>query len=366
METLSMFRLHAALVLPALSLLVLGLNGQDAETKKEVAKKTATSLIVGSAAPPLTLAKTVKGAEPKAEDRSKTYVVEFWATWCPPCRTSIPHLTELQKKHPKIPFIGVTDEDIKDVEPFVADMGTKMDYIVVLDKNKETNKDWMQAAGEEGIPAAFVVVEGKIAFIGHPMSPEFESTLKQVSMGKFDMAAAIRKGAMQARLKQTQMEAINLIRSGNADAAIKVLDTAISADADSETSLGALKFQILVFAKKEPEAIAYATKMTETFLKNDGEAMNRFAWNFIDPARQKMPPALHVKLASIMAQGADKASDGKNPNFIDTLALAQFLSGKKAEAIKTQERAISLAGSSSKLAEELKKRLEDFKKADKD
>jgi hypothetical protein len=35
METLSMFRLHAALVLPALSLLVLGLNGQDAETKKE-------------------------------------------------------------------------------------------------------------------------------------------------------------------------------------------------------------------------------------------------------------------------------------------------------------------------------------------
>jgi tetratricopeptide (TPR) repeat protein len=198
------------------------------------------------------------------------------------------------------------------------------------------------------------------------MSPEFESTLKQVSMGKFDMAAAIRKGAMQARLKQTQMEAITLIRSGNADAAIKVLDTAISADADSETSLGALKFQILVFAKKEPEAIAYATKMTETFLKNDGEAMNRFAWNFIDPARQKMPPALHVKLASIMAQGADKASDGKNPNFIDTLALAQFLSGKKAEAIKTQERAISLAGSSPKLAEELKKRLEDFKKADKD
>ena len=361
-----MFRFQAALVMPALTLMVLGLNGQDAETKKEVEKKPATLLVVGSAAPPLSLAKTVKGKEPKPEDRSKSYVVEFWATWCPPCRTSIPHLTELQKKHPKIPFIGVTDEDIKDVEPFVADMGAKMDYIVALDKNKETNKDWMQAAGEEGIPAAFIVVEGKIAFIGHPMSPEFESTLQQVSTGKFDMAAAIRKGAMQAKLKQTQTEAITLIRANKADEAIKVLDKAIEADAETESMLGGLKFQILVFSKKEPEALAYATKMSETFLKSDPKALNEFAWRFIDPSRQKMPPALNIKLAVVLSEAADKASGGKEPNIIDTLALALFLSGKKAEAIKTQERAISFAGKSGRLAEDLKKRLDEFKKSDKE
>lgn len=361
-----MIRLQATLVLPILTLLVLGLNGQDAETKKEVAQKPATSLTVGADAPPLTLAKTVKGTEPKASDRSKTYVVEFWATWCPPCRTSIPHLTDLQKKYPKIPFIGVTDEEAKDVEPFVKDMGAKMEYTVVLDKDRETTKSWMHAAGEEGIPAAFVVVEGKVAFIGHPMNPEFESTLQQVSTGKFDMASAIRKGAVQARLKQTQTEAISLIRANKADDAIKVLDKAIEADAETEPALGSLKFQILVFSKKEGESLAYATKMSQTFLKDNPKALNEFAWRFIDPARLKMPPALNVKLALILSEAANKASGGKDPNLIDTLALAQYLSGQKAEAIKTQERAISLAGNSPKLVEELKKRLDDFKKADKD
>ena len=36
-------------------------------------------------------------------------VVEFWATWCGPCRTSIPHLIELQKKFKDVMFVGISD-----------------------------------------------------------------------------------------------------------------------------------------------------------------------------------------------------------------------------------------------------------------
>jgi thiol-disulfide isomerase/thioredoxin len=39
----------------------------------------------------------VKGGPVKLQ-KGNIYVVEFWATWCPPCRVSIPHLTKLQKK----------------------------------------------------------------------------------------------------------------------------------------------------------------------------------------------------------------------------------------------------------------------------
>lgn len=47
--------------------------------------------------------------EPKIEGKFR--VVEFWATWCGPCKRSIPHLNELSKKFKKdIVFIGVTDE----------------------------------------------------------------------------------------------------------------------------------------------------------------------------------------------------------------------------------------------------------------
>lgn len=354
--------LRFTIPLAACVALALGIRAQDTEDKKDAPAKPKSSLAVGDSAPPLTLAKTVKGKEPKAEDRSKTYVVEFWATWCPPCRTSIPHLTELQKKHPKIPFIGVTDEEEKDVEPFVKDMGAKMDYTVVIDKDRATNAAWMQAAGEEGIPAAFVVVEGKVAFIGHPMNPEFEQTLTQVSAGKFDLAAAVKKGAVKARLKQAQVEAISLIRSGKADEAVKALDKAFEIDPEAEKTLGPLKFQILVFTKKEPEALAYAGKMTTTFMKDEPEQLNRFAWNFIDPARTKNPTAFHAKVAVILAEAADKAASGKDANILDTLALARFHSGDKPGAVKTQEQAIKVAGDGPKTAE-MRKRLEEFRKA---
>src|SRR5580765_191909 len=54
---------------------------------------------LGDTAAELKIAHWVKG-EPVhvASGDHNIYVVEFWATWCPPCRASIPHLTELQKR----------------------------------------------------------------------------------------------------------------------------------------------------------------------------------------------------------------------------------------------------------------------------
>src|SRR5690242_17128293 len=116
---------------------------------------------LGMAAPALNVAEWVKGnAVDLKEGKGKNiYVLEFWATWCPPCRTSIPHLTELQKKFKDkdVVIIGISDEASGVVKPFVGKMGAKMQYTVAVDKNDKTSAAYMGAFGINGIPHAFVV-----------------------------------------------------------------------------------------------------------------------------------------------------------------------------------------------------------------
>ena len=83
---------------------------------------------VGDPAPKLDVKSFVKGEPIKSLEPGKLYVVEFWATWCGPCRVSIPHLTELQKKHVDVVFIGVSiwEHDQNAVKPFVDTMGDRL------------------------------------------------------------------------------------------------------------------------------------------------------------------------------------------------------------------------------------------------
>src|ERR1700722_11724957 len=101
-------------------------------------------LSVGDPAPKLEVKEFVKGKEVTKFEKGKVYVVEFWATWCPPCKTSIPHLTELQKKNKNVTFIGVSvferDAAAAAVKPFVKEMGDKMDYLVAIDSVPEGGK----------------------------------------------------------------------------------------------------------------------------------------------------------------------------------------------------------------------------------
>jgi len=97
--------------------------------------------------------------------KGKIVVLEFWATWCGPCRKSVPHMIELNKKYAGqgVVFIGLTDELRDKVEPFAKEM--KMDYAV--GGGSQTLKQY----GVEGIPTAFIIApSGEIAWKGHPLT----------------------------------------------------------------------------------------------------------------------------------------------------------------------------------------------------
>jgi len=115
-----------------------------------------------------------------SEFGQKVFVLEFWATWCPPCRNSIPHLSEMQQKYKNdVTFVGITSEDVQTATDFVKQMGNKMEYTVCVD-NGVANTHYMQQFGIQGIPHAFIVgKDRKIAWHGHPMEGEFNSMLQK-------------------------------------------------------------------------------------------------------------------------------------------------------------------------------------------
>ncbi len=96
-----------------------------------------------------------------ADYRGKVVLVDFWATWCPPCRKGIPDLVELQKQYgDKFVVIGITldrEKTLKDVVPFVESY--KINYPVVYGTDEVIN----HFGGVEAIPTAFMLDQnGKV------------------------------------------------------------------------------------------------------------------------------------------------------------------------------------------------------------
>ncbi|HTD14608.1 MAG TPA: TlpA disulfide reductase family protein, partial [Chthoniobacterales bacterium] len=66
-----------------------------------------------------------------ADLKQRPLLVEFWATWCPPCRKSIPHLNQVYAKYrSKLEIVGITDEDAATVQKFQKQI--PMDYKVAI------------------------------------------------------------------------------------------------------------------------------------------------------------------------------------------------------------------------------------------
>lgn len=257
---------------------------------------------LGDPAPPLKIAQWMKG-EPVdlAARRGKGFtVVEMWATWCGPCKASIPHLTELQKKFKEkgVVFVGISTEDPAVVKPFVEKMGDKMDYAVAVDDHKTTYDSFMKPFALEGIPEAFVIgAKGEIAWHGHPLDG-LEEALDQMTAGTYDIEATKRR--MKVRLLVTDY--LERIRQGKDDDETKALGARALADGGKDAGL-----------------------------------MNELAWFVLtDPRVAKRDLDLALKAA----QAAVDASEGKDPAILDTYARALCDTGKVAEAIATEKKAI--------------------------
>jgi cytochrome c biogenesis protein CcmG/thiol:disulfide interchange protein DsbE len=110
----------------AISGVIGGCGGSKADTKTAASEGGGEQLTVGNPAPDLSI-QTINGKGKISNDslKGKIAIVDFWATWCAPCKTSFPKLEELSKKHSgKVEIVGVSVDDEKNgVADFAKENG---------------------------------------------------------------------------------------------------------------------------------------------------------------------------------------------------------------------------------------------------
>jgi len=347
------------------------------------AQQTA-ALRVGSPAPPITVKKWAKGTPVTALGNGTVNVVEFWATWCGPCKETIPHLTELAHKYKgKATFTGIssfehepTDEAIlANVNAFIKSEGDQMDYHVAVDGTAGImGKKWMIAAGQGSIPTAFIVnQQGLIAWIGHP-TQGLEEALVKVIDGTYDLKAEVAKqqadadakSKEQARQVQMRKDAIPFSEAAEKkdykQASIE-LDKLIDKYPDEAKELSLNKFTFLL-RFDEPSSYPYAKSLAASRFKDDSESLNAIAWMIVDDeAKLKHPD---YETAVLLAKRSVELKEMKDPMSLDTYAYALFKKGDHEAAISVEEKAVVLANKQSKdlqpqVIKEIKDRLEKMK-----
>jgi len=291
-----------------------------------LAQEEAASPKIGMQAPALEGLEWIQKG-PVTLEKGKVYVVEFWATWCGPCLRSIPHLTEVQAqfRDQGVTIIGISTESAEKVEPFVTEMGSKMDYVVAIDPKRTVYDAYMKAFNVRGIPHAFIIDKtGVLVWHDHPMS-NMDAVLKEVVAGTFDHEAytkkqAVEKEAME-KLQKLYSSYFNVLLKDNDSAGAKEIGAKLLAE-DHAVMLNSLARMILT---RVPEA-------------------NR-----------------DLELAKEAAAKAVKLTEEKDASLLDTYAKAMYELSKKylQEAVASQKKAVELTGDN----EDMKKTLEKYESA---
>jgi thiol-disulfide isomerase/thioredoxin len=330
---------------------------------------SAAGLKVGDPAPAARPATMLQGEAVKDFKKGEVYVFECWASWCGPCIAAIPHLDELHRKMGKkgIVITGVnvweSERDAASAQrakDFLKAQGEKMSYRVALG-GKAFIKDWLEAAGVNGIPHAFVVADGKIAWTGHPAQLTAEILGDILTGTPLAAAAPIADKIPQRRLSkpavpagtapndpemaaaQAKLDALSeAMRARDWDAAEKALPAAagVLPRQEGQELRDSIEAQIGLARGQPAKFYAQLQKLADEEF-DDPEALNEIAWRLL--TMKAFEGKRNLTLAEKCAAQSVKLTKEAHPDKLDTLARLRWLQGKKEEAIRLQIKSVDKA-----------------------
>ena len=158
-------------------LFTVGCSGGEREPSAANRAPSEVQIDVGAAAPVFTLG-GMGGTEAKVTPGDgKVYVINFWATWCPPCRKELPDIEKFAESHKeRVSFYAVNIEEPEEkVTGFLKENGYELP--VLFDKDGRATMAYQVSA----VPTTFVIdASGKIAakFIGVTTEADLEKALQ--------------------------------------------------------------------------------------------------------------------------------------------------------------------------------------------
>lgn len=292
-----------------------------------------SKLKVGSDAPGIDGLSIVQGT---LADQPRVRVVEFWATWCGPCKVSIPHINDMYRslRRRGLEVIGVSDEKPEVVANFLRMQGDRMSYVVAVDPDKKVGERFMQAAGKSGIPCAFVIgPNGKVAFIGHPMDEEFEKAVRLSLDGRYDPALTRKAEPILAAARRAAG-----VR--NFDEAYRRYDEAIALSPVVLFSAATERYRTMLADQKDADAAReYARRMIGMY-ESDAPALRDLALML---ASDSSLPSNDIETAELAAAALAKIAPSGDPDSFRVSAAVAYAKGDFPAAAELQRKAWRVA-----------------------
>lgn len=338
-------------------------------------EKADQTLTIGSPAPALDVEHWVQDGngffKPVTEFKpGNVYVVEFWATWCGPCISSMPHLAQLQEKlrGQNVQIISISDEPLETVEAFLKRPTTNKAgeettfasitaaYSLTTDPDRSAHEDYMEAANQPGIPTAFIVgKDGKIEWIGHPM--EMDEPLDQVVAGTWDRTEFAKVLIAEQKLEETMQTLSRLANQGQFAEAIAVLDAELAKKlpVKIQNQLVNVKYQIKLMGGMIDEEVVGFIRNRIAAAQGNAIGVAQVAVPLMQMAQQNPAifeqPAMKTLITEMVVAlqaEVEGAEQPIQPLLLDLTAHLQEATGDLDAAIASQEAAVAAADEQTK------------------
>ena len=299
----------------------------------------------GATVPCPRLTQWVRGGPLPRFAPEKVYAFDFFSTTCDHCEEVGPLVAEMARvfRPNGVEFIGVSSESAEVLNAWLAKPPQHDDitYSIASDPTHAADAALQDGTLQRSTPHIYIVRDNIVLWYGHPNLAQ--EVLVKVIAGTWDPSSVKDQVVRESRRNWATATATELARkcekSGDFAPLIALfdaIDQELPADRDH---FDALRFTILLGDVAQASRAYAFGRQVAARPTSDAAILRAFARTTVSAPHAAVRD---LDFALEMAQRAEKLGGGKDPKSAVALAMVQFARGNREEAIKQQERAISL------------------------